>query len=97
MFVINNWVASSTKNGPRGLPSNKTLRGAPQGEPEISSFTGQPPSMETISTPLDCLQNSLNALKSSDLHPKDHSIQIFINASNIGWGPHLNQHLIKGL
>ena len=28
-----------------------------------------------------------------DLHPKDHSIQLFTDASNKGWGTHLDQFL----
>ena len=37
-------------------------------------------------------------MKGADLHPKDHSIQIFTDASNEGWGPHLEQtkDLYKG-
>ena len=33
----------------------------------------------------------------SDLHPKDHNIQIFTNASNVGWDAHLEQDSVKGL
>ena len=29
-------------------------------------------------------------MKGSDLHPKDHSIQLFTDASNEGWGAHLD-------
>ena len=34
---------------------------------------------------------------SADLQPKDHSIQLFTDASNKGWGAHLNQSSTKGL
>ena len=34
---------------------------------------------------------------SADLHPKDHSIQLFTEASNEGWGAHLEQTSTKGL
>ena len=33
----------------------------------------------------------------ADLHPKDHSIQIFTDASNEGWGAYLEQASTKGL
>ena len=35
--------------------------------------------------------------KGADLHPKDHSIQLFTDASNEGWGAHLEQTSTKGL
>ena len=36
-------------------------------------------------------------MKGADLHPKDHSIQLFTDASNEGWGAHLDQRSTKGL
>ena len=36
-------------------------------------------------------------MKGVDLHPKDHSIQLFTDASNEGWGAHLEQTHTKGL
>ena len=36
-------------------------------------------------------------MKGADLHPKDHSIQIFTDASNEGWSAHLEQTSAKGL
>ena len=36
-------------------------------------------------------------MKGTDLHPKDHSIQLFTDASNEGWGTHLDQNSTKGL
>ena len=35
-------------------------------------------------------------MKGSDLHPKDHSIQLFTDASNEGWGHSLTANLYKG-
>ena len=35
-------------------------------------------------------------MKDANLHPKDHSIQIFTDASNEGWGTHLEQVSAKG-
>ena len=51
----------------------------------------------TISAHLAWWQNPANMMKGADLHPKDHSIQIFTNASNDGWGIHLEQVSRKGL
>ena len=36
-------------------------------------------------------------MRGADLHPKDHSIQLFTDASNEGWGAHLDQNSTKGL
>ena len=36
-------------------------------------------------------------MKGADLHPKDHSIQLFTDTSNEGWGSHLEQASTKGL
>ena len=49
------------------------------------------PWTETISTHLDWWQNPSNVMRGADLHPKDHSIQPFTDASNEGWGAHLDQ------
>ena len=43
------------------------------------------------------LQNPTNVMRGADLHPKDHSIQLFTDASNEGWGAHLDQSSTKGL
>ena len=55
------------------------------------------PWTETISAHLDWWQNPTNMMKGSDLHPKDHSIQLFTDASNEGWGAHLEQTSAKSL
>ena len=55
------------------------------------------PWTETISADLDWWQNPSNVIRGADLHPKDHSIQIFTDASNEGWGAHLDQSSTKGL
>ena len=52
------------------------------------------PWTETISAHLDWWQNPINVIKGSDLHPKDHSIQLF-TASNEGWGAHSEQTSAK--
>ena len=36
-------------------------------------------------------------MRGADLHPKDHSIQLFTDISNEGWGAHLDQTSTKGL
>ena len=55
------------------------------------------PWTETISAHLDWWQDPANVMKGSDLHPKDHSIQLFTDASNEGWGAHLERSSTKGL
>ena len=55
------------------------------------------PWTEAISAHLDWWQNPANVMKGSDLHPKDHSIQLFTDASNKGWGAHLEQSSTQGL
>ena len=55
------------------------------------------PWTEAIAAHLDWWQNPSNVMKGADLHPKDHSIQLFIDASNEGWGAHLDQNSTKGL
>ena len=55
------------------------------------------PWSETISAHLEWWRNPVNTMKGADLYPKDHSIQIFTDASNEGWGAHLEQVSTKGL
>ena len=99
MFDVANWVASlNGEDGPGGTPSHEALSVSPQGALEISSVTGQPPSLEkTIYAHLDLWQNPANVMEGAGLHPKDHSIQLFTDASNEGWGAHLEQSSSQGL
>ena len=55
------------------------------------------PWTESIAVHLDWWQNPSNVMKGADLHPKDHSIQLFTDASNEGWGAHRDQNSTKGL
>ena len=55
------------------------------------------PWTEPISAHLDWWQNPSNVMRAADLHPKDHSIQLFTDASNEGWGAHLDQSSTKSL
>ena len=99
MFDVSNWVASlNGENGPRGTTSHEILSVSPQGALEISSTTGQPPSLDRshFCTP-GWWQNPANVMKGSHLHPKDHSIQLFTDASNEGWGAHLEPSSTQGL
>ena len=54
------------------------------------------PWTEAIAAHLDWWQNPSNVMKGADLHPKDHSIQLFTDASHEGWGAHLEQKFHKG-
>ena len=90
------WVAFlNGKNGPGGMPSHEALSVSPQGALKISSVVGQPPSLDRnhFSTPRMVAESH----KGADLHPKDHNIQLFTDASNEGWGTHLEQTSTKGL
>ena len=55
------------------------------------------PLTETISVHLDWWQNPSNVMRGADLHPKDHSIQLFTDASNEGLVAHLDQNSTKSL
>ena len=55
------------------------------------------PWTEAIAAHLDWWQNPSNVMRGADLHPKDHSIQLFTDASNEGWGAHLDRSSTKGL
>ena len=99
MFDVSNWVASlNGENGPGGTPSHEPLQfhlkehwRYPQSLDNLLPWT------EAIAAHLDWWQNPSNVMKGADLHPKDHSIQLFTDASNEGWGAHLDQNSTKGL
>ena len=55
------------------------------------------PWTEAIAAHLDWWQNPSNVMKGADLHAKDHSIQLFTDASNEDWGAQLDQNSTKGL
>ena len=55
------------------------------------------PWTEAISAHLDWWQNPAHMMKGSGLHPKGHSIQLFTDASNEGWGAQLEQNSTQGL
>ena len=99
MFDVSNWLASLTEEM------------VPEGRLHMRSFQfhlkehwrypqlldNLLPWTEAIPAHLDWWQNSTNVMQGSDLHPKDHSIQLFTNASNEGWCAHLDQKKKKGL
>ena len=99
MFDVSNWVASL--NGemvPEGRLHMRPFQfhlkehwRYPQSLDNLLPWT------EAIVAHLDWWQNPSNVMKGSDLHPKDHSIQLFTDASNEGWGAHLDQKSTKGL
>ena len=99
MCDVANWVAClNGENGPGGTPSHEALSVSSQRALEISSVAGQPPSLDRIHcSPPRLVAKSINVMKGADLHSKDHSIQLFTDASNEGWGAHLDQNSTKGL
>ena len=94
MFDVDNLVTClNREDGPEGC-----LHIAPQGVLEISSVTGQSPSLVKDHISSHGLgANPLNMLKGSYLHPKEHNITDLHDASNAGWGAHLDQDSVKGL
>ena len=99
MFDVANWVAClNGENDPGGTPHMRPFQfhlkehwRYPQSLDSLLPWT------EAIAAHLDWWQNPSNVMKGADLHPKDHSIQIFTDASNEGWGAHLDQNSTKGL
>ena len=92
IFDVANWAAClNGENGPGGTPSHEALSVSPQGALEISSVAGQPPSLDRndFCTPR-LVAEPHNVMIGADLHPKDHSIQLFTDASNEGWGAQTN-------
>ena len=98
MFDVTNWVASlNGEDGLGGTPSHEALSVSPQGALKISSVADSLLAWtETISAHLHWWQNPVNVMKGADLHPKDRSIQLFTDASNEGWGSHLEQSSTQG-
>ena len=62
----------------------------------VGQLPWKAPWTETISAHPEWWQNPTNVMKSKDFHPKDHSIQLFTDASNEGWGAPLEQTSSKG-
>ena len=96
MFDVANWVACL--NGENGRLHMRPFQfhlkehwRYPQSLDSLLSWT------EAIAAHLDWWQNPSNVIKGADFHPKDHSIQLFTDASNEGWGAHLDQNSTKGL
>ena len=90
MFDVANWVAClNGENGPGGTPSHETLSVSSQGALEISSVAGQPPSLDrSHCSPLRLVAKPLKRDERCRPSSQDHSIQLFTNASNEGWGAH---------
>ena len=99
MFDVANWVACL--NGENGLDGWLHIRPFQFHLKEHWRFPQLLdtllPWTETISAHLDWWQNPTNMMKGADLHAKHHSIQLFTDASNEGWGTHLEQTFAKGL
>ena len=102
MFDVTNWVAClNRENGPGGTPSHEALSFSSQGALEISSVAGQPPSLDRIHcSPPGLVAKSLKRderCRPSSQGPQYPSIQLFTDASDEGWGAHLDQNSTKGL
>ena len=99
MFDVSNWVPSlNGENGPGGTPSHEALSVSSQGALEISSVAGQPPSLDrSHCSPPRLVAKSLKRDERCRPSSQDHSVQLFTDASNEGWGAHLDQNSTKGL
>ena len=91
MFVVANWVAClNGENGPGSV--------SPQGALEISSVIGHPPSLDRnhFSTPRMVAESRK---RDERFRPSSqgHSIQLFTDVLNEGWGVHLEQTSTNGL
>ena len=99
IFDVSYWVASlNRENGPRGTTSHEALSVSPQGALEISSTTGQPPSLDRshLCTP-GLVAESCKRDERLTPSSQDHSMQLLTDASNEGWGAHLEPSSIQGL
>ena len=86
MFDVINWVAClNGENGPRGClhmrPFQFHLKEHWKYPQSLDSLL---PWTEMIFAPLDWWQTPSNVMIDVDLHPKDHSIQLFTDASKVG-------------
>ena len=99
MFDVANWVACfNRENGPGWTPSHEALSVSPQGALEISSVAGQPPSFDrSHCSTFRLVAKSLKRDERCRPSSQDHSIQLFTDASNEGWGARLDQRSTKGL
>ena len=99
MFDVANWIACSMeKMVPEGRLHMRPFQF------HLNEYWRYPQSLdslfpwtETISAHLDWWQNPTKMRRGADLHPKDHSIQLFTDALNKGWGTHLDKTSTKGL
>ena len=76
------------EDGPGGTPSHEGLPVSPQGALEIFSVIGKPPSLvrDHFNSPKVVAKSHK---RDEGRRPSPHSIQIFTDASNKGWGAHL--------
>ena len=97
MFDVANWVAClNGENGSGGTPSHEALSVSSQEALEISSVAGQPPSLDRshFSTP----RVVAKSLKCDErCRPSSQRPQYPTDASNEGWGAHLDKSSTKGL
>ena len=99
MFDVANWVAClNGENGLGGTPSHEALSVSPQGALEISSVVGHPPSLDRnhFSTPRLVAKSHKcdERRRPSSQRPQYPTLT---DASNEGWGAHLEQTSAKGL
>ena len=99
MFDVANWVAClNGENGPGGMPSHEALSVSSPGALEISSVAGQPPSLDRnhLCTPRLVAKSHTRDERCRPSKPKT-TVSNSTDASNEGWGAHLDQSSTKDL
>ena len=86
-FDVSHWVASiNRKNGPRRRPSHETFSVASQGELDISSVVGRAPSPVRLhNSSSGQVAESTKCSQRCRSPPQEHNIQVFTDASNVGY------------
>ena len=93
MFDVANWVAClNGEDGPRGTPSHEALSVSSQGALEISSVTGQPPSLDRCHF---CTPRLVAGSRKCDERHRPSSQRPQYPSE--GWDAHLDQRSTQGL
>ena len=91
-------LASMEEMVPEGRLHMSPFSVSSQGALEISSVAGQPPFLDrSHCSPPSLVAKPLKLDERRRPSSQDHSIQLFTDASNEGWGARLDQNFTKGL
>ena len=76
--------------------SSETHTVAPQKQLESTGDTRESHPHSEITPHLKWWLEENNVITGQPLHPLEHALQIFTDASKEGWGAHLNEHMARG-